>query len=675
MTFNDIRDKWMRIATGDKRRNPESPKYGRTRTGAKGVGRFAARRLANKLTVYSVAETDSGRKEQVEVEFDWKNEFQDGQTLTDVEVNYQRREAREDEETGVILYLEDTRDEWDREDVNDLQKDLLTLVNPLADEEGSGVVETDQGDTEYPPDPGFSITIEAPEFPDYEGELEKKFLEGAWGHLSGKVTKDGGSKYKLNIRESGEALEFKLDNKDFNHLSGANCEIYYFIYSSNRLDEFDYGVRDAQRVGREQGGVRIYLDGFRVFPYGEPGNDWLELDQARGGRKKLLESEEFTTVERDSPHPRPYLKLPGNNQLFGAVEVSQSHLDINISRQNFVENEAFRDLKEFVQNGIYWMTIKYAGYNYSEKSETKGDKKSYDLIDEARSKIEAASTELSQEAADDSDRMDEVSQQLGDAEKTLSEAKQQSKKEREEHITERSMLRVLSAAGASVSVTNHQLRSAVNGLDAISEDLRQLQSTIPDEYEGAYSEVLTKVEDWQSDIESQVMLLDILLGREARERRRRYPVHEIVQKLFESFDLYISDHGVKVNNNVDKNAKTPPMYQAEITAVLQHAFTNSLKAVRDRSSSKIEVSGSRVEEGVEISIKDTGPGIEPKKREKVFEPFVTSSVPDIKLGVGTGLGLKVLRDIIESYGGKTYFSDPKDTRWDIVLEIFLPISD
>ena len=50
MTYDDVRENWMRIATPDKRRNPISPKYGRNRTGAKGIGRFAARRLANSLS-------------------------------------------------------------------------------------------------------------------------------------------------------------------------------------------------------------------------------------------------------------------------------------------------------------------------------------------------------------------------------------------------------------------------------------------------------------------------------------------------------------------------------------------------------------------------------------------------------------------------------------------------
>lgn len=49
MLFQEVRDYWMRIATTSKVREPISPKYGRRKTGNKGVGRFACRRLAKKL--------------------------------------------------------------------------------------------------------------------------------------------------------------------------------------------------------------------------------------------------------------------------------------------------------------------------------------------------------------------------------------------------------------------------------------------------------------------------------------------------------------------------------------------------------------------------------------------------------------------------------------------------
>jgi len=48
-----------------------------------------------------------------------------------------------------------------------------------------------------------------------------------------------------------------------------------------------------------------------------------------------------------------------------------------------------------------------------------------------------------------------------------------------------------------------------------------------------------------------------------------------------------------------------------------------------------------------IEVEDTGPGIPPEMRERIFEPFVTTK----DVGEGTGLGLAVCRGVVEAAGG------------------------
>jgi len=55
MSLAEVRDDFMRIATTDKRENPNSEKYGRERAGSKGIGRFACRRLAHVLELTTTA--------------------------------------------------------------------------------------------------------------------------------------------------------------------------------------------------------------------------------------------------------------------------------------------------------------------------------------------------------------------------------------------------------------------------------------------------------------------------------------------------------------------------------------------------------------------------------------------------------------------------------------------
>src|SRR5205085_2354735 len=71
MTFEEIEKYWMRIATTHKRKNDLSPRYGRPRTGSKGIGRFSCRRLGEKLRLTSVAALGKNRFQRTDVLFNW----------------------------------------------------------------------------------------------------------------------------------------------------------------------------------------------------------------------------------------------------------------------------------------------------------------------------------------------------------------------------------------------------------------------------------------------------------------------------------------------------------------------------------------------------------------------------------------------------------------------------
>jgi signal transduction histidine kinase len=664
MTFEQVRDHWMRIATNDKIRNPNSPVHGRPRTGAKGIGRFATRRLANELTVHSVAQRDNGVKERVVVKFDWKKKFQAGQTLRKIPVTYDRAIVDERTPTGVMLYLENARDVWTEKDIIDLQRDLFSLVNPFPEKTEEHLVVGD-GDVA---DPGFSLNLEVPEFPEYEGELSAQFLATSWAMLKGEVDDEGVPHYTLDIRVTDEHLEFSPEGQIFDGLTGVRFTMYFFIYKSEYFEDIDFGVRDAQRMGRKQGGVRVYLDGFRVFPYGDPGDDWLQLDEQKAGRtRRIVEpTKELSTMEDRLPG-RPYLRMPGNNQVFGAVEISREHkgIEINVSRERLVENEAFGNLRRFVQVAIYWMTIQYARVS-AEEAERQKDSDApsvLDLIDQARSQVQAL-----EDIAPGVQR--EVIQ-------SLDYAYERARVEQEVLISELSMFRVLSSLGATIAMFNHQLAAIVDGIRAIHTDLRELKPNILSEGNSGYKSILSQIQTWRTLLEAQVSQLNSLLGKGKRERRKRLHLRTIVDRVTQPLSLYRQEFGIEFKNEVPSNIRTPPIYEAELHAILLHVFTNALKAVRKREIRKVEVRAKREKDGVHIFMLDTGIGIEPERREMVFKPFVTSSTPDPIFGEGTGLGLKAVHDIVDSYYGVARFIEVDElnsdgTNWQTCIEIILP---
>ena len=88
--------------------------------------------------------------------------------------------------------------------------------------------------------------------------------------------------------------------------------------------------------------------------------------------------------------------------------------------------------------------------------------------------------------------------------------------------------------------------------------------------------------------------------------------------------------------------------RVQIEQVLLNLIRNSLDAMTEANSFKREITITSALQGVDrlqVSVADTGPGLDPERSQKVFEPFVTNKAQ------GMGLGLSISRSIIEDHGG------------------------
>jgi signal transduction histidine kinase len=107
-----------------------------------------------------------------------------------------------------------------------------------------------------------------------------------------------------------------------------------------------------------------------------------------------------------------------------------------------------------------------------------------------------------------------------------------------------------------------------------------------------------------------------------------------------------------------------------LAQVFDNVMQNALEAMPDGGvlSVACEVSASpQVERRVQVSFADSGPGVPPDDRARVFEPFFTGR------DTGTGLGLAIAREIVEAHGGHLVVSDAAGVG--ATFSIDLPLGD
>ena len=110
--------------------------------------------------------------------------------------------------------------------------------------------------------------------------------------------------------------------------------------------------------------------------------------------------------------------------------------------------------------------------------------------------------------------------------------------------------------------------------------------------------------------------------------------------------------GIRVEVRLSEDAPNALLDKVQIQQVLMNLMRNAVEAMAgaERRELAVATCGS-ADEMVEFSVADTGAGIAPEVREKLFQPFVTSKT------TGMGVGLSLCRSIVEAHGGRLWAED------------------
>lgn len=126
-------------------------------------------------------------------------------------------------------------------------------------------------------------------------------------------------------------------------------------------------------------------------------------------------------------------------------------------------------------------------------------------------------------------------------------------------------------------------------------------------------------------------------------------------------------HGVEVRRDFADDLPEIEAYGSELNQVWTNLVDNAVDAMDGTGTLTLTVA--RAEAGVRVSVCDSGPGIAPSIRGRLFEPFATTKPP----GSGTGLGLHISHSVVARHGGRIDVeSEPGRTCFVITLPERLP---
>ena len=656
MTENQLINGFMRISSTDKIHNPTSEIFKRTKAGRKGIGRFATQRLGEQLII--ITQTKTAEK-AIKITIDW-GKYTIDKDLT--EITFPIEEIEKEKEEGTTLRINNLRDGWSDGAIKRVFRYVLDLFQPdylseisknnnfAIKNENSFKVNfnrTQSGER-------FQILNDQIDVFDkslavFEGYIDKKH--------NGIITVKSES---LGLNDS-LSIDFSEEDKQYRELSDVYFKIHYFIYNRpqyyrGKISNTD--LKKIQDLSQTASGVRLYRNGFRVLPYGEPTDDWTRVDRrwtSESGRTNVPLS---------------------NKSLFGFVEIADTEgkmFEETSSREGLIENGAFKQLSDFINKSL----VK-ARDRIVEKITTFKEEKNIDDFTQTSVKQEQSTQEQLQTLTDfiddySDDRTDKNEQQLKeDKEEKKIEVKKIIEDIRKQ-LEEAGMLRVLAGLGLTIGEFTHEI---TNFKSPVYGHIHKLYNqNLPHDS----IEQVSGLEKIFNSLYSYTGYFSTTISQNIN--RATDPVDLLA--VIDSFQQTIKDDLEKNNikfkiDEWDFDVKTVPMHRSEWSSILFNLYTNSKKAIkREKTNGKILVEVGVENDNTFIKFHDNGDGIPEGNRNRIFNAFFSTSTPasfdaprDEQM-VGTGLGLKIVKDIVLSYKGAISLVEPNEN-YATCLKIEIP---
>ena len=665
MSGADVVNKWLFVGYSEKKDsgggkiNFRDRAAGKSRlaAGSKGIGRFSADRLGRNLVLYTKT---SQNTTVYRVSMDW-GEFEGNQEkeFHDVAVEYGETEEFPNTCTrrlthGTVMEIFPLADEWDKKQLLKLRKYLQRLVNP---------VQISGGD-------GFEIHIVADEFLESDRSLpdgrEYERINGQVNNIVLEKMEIKTTMITCNITESKiitrivDKGRFVFETEEANthqmYLHDININVFYLNRDAKNTFTRIMGMHPV-----EFGSIFLYKNGFRVHPYGEESDDWLNLERRKGqGHSRYLSTRELIG------------RVEINQKQTGFKEVSSRHGGVVETEEylqllEFMKTRVIRWLERYVVEGLDWdrpedkakltdeeITEQSLGVLAKFTNQVKDPDKRVtlnhdiiDILDEKRVRdlpeVMKNLRTLTSAIKSDADRTD-IKRDLGRLEviaKAHRAGQTAAMKELKAKETEIMFLKESQPADAKQAEDyGHWIGIST---DKIQRDLKKLIYAIR---EGQSLESLMVIVESISRENQRVGMVSSIIGKASFNIRSKEKNGDVIEYVVQ----YINNVAAKqearinfacINKDIAFDTKFIPL---GVSMILDNLISNSRKSNARNITIKFSVNGHTLR----ILFSDDGGGIPDENKDIIFRRGFTTTI-------GSGIGLNHVRTMAREMGGDVKF--------------------
>jgi signal transduction histidine kinase len=587
MDLETLLGQWMQPAANSKARpGSRFTPSGRRMLGEKGVGRFAADKLGSKLELISKKKE---MPDEVVASFDWDEFDNDTRLMSEITNHWELRPASVQQSHGTTLRITRPRTLWTERMFRRLSTRLSRLRSPFGSANN------------------FTIRIESDEFPEYSGELRTDVLERAPYRIDAAF--DGNDSVELNFNGS-KSVEHLWNGSSDLRCGPVRVRIFAFDLETDAVAKV--GPRMEVRAWlREWSGISVYRDGFRVWPYGEPHDDWLRLDQRRVNN--------------------PVVRL-SNNQVVGFVEISRDRnpdLADQTNREGLIHNRALEDLRRL----LYFVLQILEAHRQSSRHPPSGRESQSSLHGAKTDSVGNALERLAKKSAPDV---------RGDLIRLAKQAREAAQRHELTHQRFLQGYADLAALGQAAIGLSRCLVPQLDRLRQVSAHIREAGAKSSKRAMNRSVDQLTESIDMIADRIAMIAPMET----SANHRRRALDLASELSVFRDLLKPVLVGAGVEMMVIADPAEVIRVEMRPESFHRLLHILTtNSLEWLHGIRQPKIRVSARCIDQKCEIVFADNGSGVPAAIAERVFDPLFSGREG------GQGMGLTIARTIVRAHGG------------------------